>query len=41
MIYQYRFKAIAANFNHERWMIAVGVNRASRLIVEECFKWAH
>ncbi len=41
MIYQNRFKAIAANFNHERWMIAVGVNRASRLIVEECFKWAH
>jgi alkylation response protein AidB-like acyl-CoA dehydrogenase len=29
------------NFNHERWMIVVGVNRGSRLLVEECFKWAN
>lgn len=34
------FKCIMDNFNHERWMIVVGVNRASRLLVEECFKWA-
>ncbi len=36
-----RFKAIAANFNSERWMISIAVNRTSRLIIEECFKWAY
>mmetsp|Transcript_10047 Transcript_10047/g.13675 ORF Transcript_10047/g.13675 Transcript_10047/m.13675 type:complete len:522 (-) Transcript_10047:148-1713(-) len=35
------FKCIMDNFNHERWMIVCGVNRASRLIVEECLKWAN
>eukprot|EP00217_Crustomastix_stigmatica_P013089 CAMPEP_0183812874 /NCGR_PEP_ID=MMETSP0803_2-20130417/51982_1 /TAXON_ID=195967 /ORGANISM="Crustomastix stigmata, Strain CCMP3273" /LENGTH=513 /DNA_ID=CAMNT_0026057717 /DNA_START=17 /DNA_END=1558 /DNA_ORIENTATION=- len=35
------FQCIMHNFNHERWFIVAGVNRASRLIVEECFKWAH
>eukprot|EP00240_Pyramimonas_obovata_P002298 CAMPEP_0118924594 /NCGR_PEP_ID=MMETSP1169-20130426/2660_1 /TAXON_ID=36882 /ORGANISM="Pyramimonas obovata, Strain CCMP722" /LENGTH=522 /DNA_ID=CAMNT_0006865721 /DNA_START=158 /DNA_END=1726 /DNA_ORIENTATION=- len=34
------FRCIMDNFNHERWMIVVGVNRGSRLLVEECFKWA-
>jgi alkylation response protein AidB-like acyl-CoA dehydrogenase len=34
------FKLIMHNFNHERWYIVAGVNRASRLIIEECFKWA-
>mmetsp|Transcript_46066 Transcript_46066/g.87891 ORF Transcript_46066/g.87891 Transcript_46066/m.87891 type:complete len:529 (+) Transcript_46066:170-1756(+) len=34
------FKCIMDNFNHERWMIIVGVNRASRLLLDECFKWS-
>jgi len=34
------FKAVMANFNHERWFISILSNRTSRLIVEECFKWA-
>eukprot|EP00232_Nephroselmis_pyriformis_P022197 CAMPEP_0182864474 /NCGR_PEP_ID=MMETSP0034_2-20130328/7186_1 /TAXON_ID=156128 /ORGANISM="Nephroselmis pyriformis, Strain CCMP717" /LENGTH=515 /DNA_ID=CAMNT_0024996729 /DNA_START=72 /DNA_END=1619 /DNA_ORIENTATION=+ len=34
------FKCIMANFNHERWLIICGVNRATRLVVEECLKWA-
>lgn len=35
------FKCIMHNFNHERWFIVAGVNRGSRLLVEECLKWAH
>jgi len=35
------FRCIMANFNHERWVICVGVTRASRLVVEECFKWSN
>jgi len=35
------FKCIMANFNHERWLIIAGVIRATRLVVEESFKWAH
>jgi alkylation response protein AidB-like acyl-CoA dehydrogenase len=35
------FQIIMYNFNHERWMIIASVVRASRLVVEECFKWAH
>jgi alkylation response protein AidB-like acyl-CoA dehydrogenase len=34
------FKLVMHNFNHERWYIVAGANRASRLVVEECFKWA-
>lgn len=34
------FKLVMANFNHERWAMAAGGNRLSRLVVEECFKWA-
>jgi len=34
------FKLVMANFNHERWAMACGGNRLSRLVVEECFKWA-
>mmetsp|Transcript_14391 Transcript_14391/g.36414 ORF Transcript_14391/g.36414 Transcript_14391/m.36414 type:complete len:511 (+) Transcript_14391:181-1713(+) len=34
------FKCIMHNFNHERWFIVCGVNRASRLVVEECIKWS-
>jgi alkylation response protein AidB-like acyl-CoA dehydrogenase len=34
------FKLIMHNFNHERWYIVAGVNRASRLIIEECLKWS-
>lgn len=34
------FAYIMSNFNNERWGMVVGGNRHSRLIVEECFKWA-
>lgn len=34
------FRLIMHNFNHERWYIVAGVNRASRLIIEECLKWS-
>mmetsp|Transcript_3400 Transcript_3400/g.6435 ORF Transcript_3400/g.6435 Transcript_3400/m.6435 type:complete len:515 (+) Transcript_3400:23-1567(+) len=34
------FKIIMSNFNHERWFIVCGVVAASRLVVEECMKWA-
>ncbi|KAI3638422.1 hypothetical protein MIR68_003551 [Amoeboaphelidium protococcarum] len=34
------FKTIMFNFNHERWLIVCQSVRASRLVVEECFKWA-
>ncbi|KAI0024324.1 acyl-CoA dehydrogenase/oxidase [Xylariomycetidae sp. FL0641] len=32
---------ILSNFNHERWTMAAASIRGSRLIVEECLKWAH
>ncbi|KAL2269169.1 hypothetical protein VTJ83DRAFT_4015 [Remersonia thermophila] len=32
---------ILSNFNHERWTMCCGVIRNSRLVVEECLKWAH
>ncbi|PGH26494.1 hypothetical protein AJ80_01808 [Polytolypa hystricis UAMH7299] len=35
------FKVIMSNFNHERFMIACGVARNSRTVVEECLKWAN
>lgn len=35
------FKAIMANFNHERWLINAGVLRGTRAMVEECFKWVN
>lgn len=35
------FQVIMGNFNHERWMICIGVIRATRLIIEECFKWVN
>jgi len=34
------FKMIMANFNHERWVIAVSVISGTRNVIEECFKWA-
>jgi alkylation response protein AidB-like acyl-CoA dehydrogenase/predicted heme/steroid binding protein len=34
------FKMIMANFNHERWVIAVSVIATARVAIEECFKWA-
>ncbi|KAI9357985.1 acyl-CoA dehydrogenase/oxidase [Zopfochytrium polystomum] len=34
------FAVVMANFNHERWGMAVGCARAARLVTEECFKWA-
>lgn len=35
------FQCIMYNFNHERWLIVCGVVRGTRLVVEECFKWAN
>jgi len=32
---------ILSNFNHERWMMAVGVTRMMRLVTEECLKWSN
>jgi hypothetical protein len=32
---------VMSNFNHERWAMCVGVNRATRYVIEECFKWAN
>ncbi|ORY49046.1 acyl-CoA dehydrogenase NM domain-like protein [Rhizoclosmatium globosum] len=34
------FPVIMFNFNHERWLIIAAVNRGSRLVTEESFKWA-
>jgi alkylation response protein AidB-like acyl-CoA dehydrogenase len=31
---------ILSNFNHERWVMCCGSARSSRIIVEECIKWA-
>jgi len=35
------FTVIMSNFNHERFMMACGVIRQSRTIVEECLKWCN
>ncbi|RUO98915.1 acyl-CoA dehydrogenase/oxidase [Jimgerdemannia flammicorona] len=35
------FQVIMSNFNHERWAINCAVIRGTRLVVEECFKWAN
>jgi alkylation response protein AidB-like acyl-CoA dehydrogenase len=35
------FKVIMTNFNHERWMITTFSVRSSRMVVEECLKWAN
>ncbi|KAI1125152.1 acyl-CoA dehydrogenase-like protein [Nemania abortiva] len=32
---------ILSNFNHERWSMAATSIRVSRMVVEECLKWAH
>lgn len=34
------FECIMYNFNHERWLIIAGVNRGSREIISDCFKWS-
>merc|ERR1711871_1034026 len=31
---------VMANFNHERWVIAVTMIAQTRFVIEECFKWA-
>ncbi|BGP14303.1 hypothetical protein JCM10213_009164 [Rhodosporidiobolus nylandii] len=31
---------VLSNFNHERWVMCCGSVAASRMAVEECFKWA-
>ncbi|KAJ3269321.1 hypothetical protein HK104_005146 [Borealophlyctis nickersoniae] len=35
------FPVIMFNFNHERWLIVCSMVRGTRLVVEECFKWAN
>ena len=35
------FQVILGNFNHERWMMCGAIIRQSRLVVEECLKWAN
>ena len=35
------FQVIMYNFNHERWLIVCEVLRLTRLVLEECFKWAN
>ncbi|PWW72510.1 acyl-CoA dehydrogenase NM domain-like protein [Tuber magnatum] len=35
------FPVIMSNFNHERWVMACASIRASRVVVEECLKWAN
>lgn len=32
---------ILSNFNHERWVMCCGSVASARMVVEECFKWAH
>lgn len=32
---------ILSNFNHERWTMVAGSIRGSRMVTEECLKWAH
>ena len=34
------FKCIMANFNHERWLIAVIAQNYMRLAVADCYRWA-
>ena len=34
------FYQTMGNFNIERWQMIVGGNRHSRMIAEECMKWA-
>eukprot|EP00928_Gymnodinium_smaydae_P099958 TRINITY_DN9687_c0_g1_i1.p1 TRINITY_DN9687_c0_g1~~TRINITY_DN9687_c0_g1_i1.p1 ORF type:complete len:516 (+),score=102.68 TRINITY_DN9687_c0_g1_i1:64-1611(+) len=34
------FRLIMYNFNHERWMISVGVLGYARAALADCFKWA-
>ncbi|KAF1988319.1 acyl-CoA dehydrogenase NM domain-like protein [Aulographum hederae CBS 113979] len=35
------FTVIMSNFNHERWMMSCANIRQSRVVVEECLKWAN
>ncbi|KAH6596573.1 hypothetical protein BASA61_003442, partial [Batrachochytrium salamandrivorans] len=35
------FQVIMYNFNHERWIMVGSLQRATRFVIEECFKWAH
>ncbi|KAJ3277203.1 hypothetical protein HDV01_000255 [Terramyces sp. JEL0728] len=35
------FQVIMYNFNHERWVMIVCCTAATRLVIEECFKWAN
>lgn len=35
------FQVILGNFNHERWLMGGATIRQSRLVVEECLKWAN
>ncbi|KAI8370210.1 acyl-CoA dehydrogenase/oxidase [Blakeslea trispora] len=35
------FHAILSNFNYERWSMIASGTMSARILVEECFKWAH
>ena len=35
------FQVIMYNFNHERWIMIVACMAMSRLVLQECFKWAN
>lgn len=35
------FQVIMFNFNHERWYICGAMTGATRMVIEECFKWAN
>ncbi|KAG0176042.1 hypothetical protein DFQ28_007923 [Apophysomyces sp. BC1034] len=35
------FKVILSNFNHERWIMLTGASMAARVVIQDCFKWAH
>jgi alkylation response protein AidB-like acyl-CoA dehydrogenase len=35
------FQVIMYNFNHERWIMICGCVAMSRLVLQECFKWAN
>ncbi|KAI8327085.1 acyl-CoA dehydrogenase/oxidase [Blakeslea trispora] len=39
--YNKGFHAILSNFNYERWSMIASGTMSARILVEECFKWAH
>ncbi|KAI7864162.1 acyl-CoA dehydrogenase/oxidase [Spinellus fusiger] len=35
------FLVVLSNFNHERWTMLLNACMTARIVIEECFKWAH